>query len=357
MKFNYLYIFFLIFSCSVYKPSIVENDYLQRSPSSIFRVEKNCYEQLMYNFSADLESDYKKHFNSFTELVTNNLEATGAHANWKFRAKSRGSIRKKLTKIPHSSSVVFNANRLGYQVGGPLKSIIKRITGLLVPDGLAGRLIFDEANQADMDKLIESLSKAIEQKKIRLVSMSNYQTENGYSYLTDQQIAKLKEASKVRKLPLIVKSKNKATLSSGYTSLHLILWYPGVGRTEVQIRARKIDILSEINHIYYDVTQGKPLSDQYSGDRRVVNIYQIFKDFDEEQVADYLAYTAKYYEYMRASELNEVSTSDLPTLPESLSGIKEIEIPQIWDVMRDYYENGLFRDYDLFGSSQSQLNL
>ncbi len=331
----------ILFSCSTHNR-------VERNPA-LFRVQDSCYQALMSFFSKNLEDHYASHFDDFQKLILNSLDdGNNKNRQWKFRAKSRDSIRKKITKIPKTSNVFFNLNRFGNKVGGKIQRVIQRLTSIVVTDGLAGRIVYDVGSKREMDKFTSLLAKAIEDKKIKIVSITNYQSEDGIAYLSPDNIVTLKNAAKYRKYPMTIKKPEKSFINeSGYISLHLIVWYPDVGMTEIQVRGRKLDMVSEANHLFYDITQEKPLNNTYKNNPKLVSIYNSFLQLNEEQRVSYMSYTKEYYRFIRGFEMGALRASDEPKLPHDLAMHHELSIQSIWNEIRKYYEDGLFLDESL----------
>jgi len=93
---------------------------------------------------------------------------------------------------------------------------------------------------------------------------------------------------------------------------------------EYQIRGKHVNELAEIEHIPYDLRQGKDISKGIPALRRIFEpVKTAAQAMDDAQYAQYNAYLADMYEYSRMLEMGLKPAK--PKFPEGLNEIVKIE--------------------------------
>ena len=304
--------------------------------------------------SKDLADLYAKNLEKFSHRTRNEIPIAKDQGSWKFRSKGQASVYKKLQKIGVAKKVLFAPNytaqsmasskmKVVHKIGAALQEKVTGVSKLVVPDGLAGRLVLTDTSKKGMSEFTNILAEAIKRNKLKIISIRNYQHEDGAAYLSDEMIDTLVKATKERgkgfNRPIKIFDRESSIQPMGYTSLHINVWMEGVGLTELQVRGSLIDKLAETLHIFYDTRSGKELFYKYQSNPDIVKISNQIKAMTEEETESYLAYAKSYYSYVRRVEAGESLSA--PQLPDNISQYSELEIGNIWDLIKEYHPGGV----------------
>lgn len=193
-----------------------------------------------------------------------------------------------------------------------------------IGDLIGTRLVLDDPTPAQIDLVVSSLTRAIRNKQITITEISNYRGPSGRAYFTDEHMQMLHMAAHESGQEIIFLEAPQLVKPSGYTTIQMNVRHRSSALGEFQIRGRHINRLAEIEHIPYDLRQGKDLS---RGITRLAEIFQPVRDavksLAQEQYAAYMDYLASYYLHLRHLELGLPTTR--PALPNGVHSILEIE--------------------------------
>lgn len=192
--------------------------------------------------------------------------------------------------------------------------------------------------QAQTQSVVDNLKKEIE-KGLEITELNNYGNEIS-SYFTISQlcdIAKVYHEKTGKKLTIITqitdinslgkvlnsgdhkfetdtaifKTKN-AVKDSGYTSSQMNIIYKFfngyTGNGELQIRGTQVNAFGDVEHVPYDIRQGKitAKNKEYS------SIYSVIKNMSDESYNQYNKYLTDTYDYLRLKELGiEITKPEL----------------------------------------------
>lgn len=209
-----------------------------------------------------------------------------------------------------------------------------------VGDAIGTRLIMRNGSAAEADQVAQSLATAIREGKIEITEINNYRGADGLPYFTDEHvqafmksadIAKSKSLSTVGSEEMtIVNTGEKATKASGYTTTQMNVRHRNGALGELQIRGPQIDRFAEIEHIIYDMRQGKTLAGDFPSALRsqLDGVRGTLKGLSKEQFDTYLAYVSDDYKRYRMIE-NGVTNVPEPMLPQSLQEFPHLELGNI----------------------------
>ncbi len=314
----------------------------------------SCQQSTFMLFSRELEAHYKGELKKFEDFVTQAFPIAKGQGVWKIRSKKLESIYQKIKKARSSLKVIYSLSHFSHKaanssnsglrkIGTSLQKSIVSFSELALSDGIAGRLILSDTGPKGMQEFTEMLIEAIKVHKIEIVSIRNYQLQEGLGYLSEEMLQKLKNAIKsssrfpyLKHRSLQVLSKKESTLSTGYVSLHFKIRIPQIGLTEIQVRGGTLDKLAEANHLFYDARTGKPLHYRYQDNPKIIYLVEIIKNLNEQQVEQYITYLRQYFRYTRTFETGHSNTPP-PQLPKELSSYPELDIGTIWKLIKPYY--------------------
>lgn len=202
-----------------------------------------------------------------------------------------------------------------------------------IPEGLSKERfneikinVAEKLKTQQTDEIVERLVADITAGKIKITELNNYGSEVS-SYFTDAQIAQIaaahyaatgKPLTIVTKLQngeskgqiynddgkLVGEAKTKgAEKDSGYTSTQMNVTHKldetTTGNGELQIRGTAVNIFGDVEHIPYDIRQGKITAK----DVEYSEVYSTIKNMDDASYQKYNEYLAATYEWLRWQEL------------------------------------------------------
>lgn len=192
-----------------------------------------------------------------------------------------------------------------------------------VGDLLGARLVIDDVSPKNIEKLVSALTEATENGDIKLTEIENYRGVNekykgeNQFYFSEAHIEKLRKASGTAEV-------RNASKSLGYTAVQMKV-QPKNGKViELQIRGKHVDEFADVEHIPYDLRQGKDIS---KGNNKIgillANVQKIIRNLSEDQYKQYQEYIYNNYIYAQAKELGK--TVEKPTLPECIDSKLSVE--------------------------------
>lgn len=225
--------------------------------------------------------------------------------------------------------------------------------------------ILDALKEKQSKEVVNILKTAIRDKKLTITELNNYGDELS-SYFTGKQLREISEAYMnaadegltlvtkediVRnatgvKVPKSGNSKDyektlseskfvkeldteKAVKKSGYTSTQMNTIHTfedgTTGNGELQIRGKSVNKLADVEHIPYDIRQGKITAE----DKEYSKIFSIIDDMDKKTFNKYNQFLTDTYHSMRLKELG------IPTeIPDIRNVFKQGEIPdEAFDIL------------------------
>jgi hypothetical protein len=287
--------------------------------------------------SSNLHEEGNTRLNSAVEEVKSILPDE-LQGSVKGRYKGKSSIYDKLNRIikelnEEIDKLKQEPNSTTPEMQAKIKKMIAKRDGIRndlniareqIYDLIGTRLVLDDASPAQMDKIVSSLVKAIEEGKITVTSVSNYRGSYGNPYFSDTHIEMLKLAAQKRGQSIKFLEGPKETKASGYTTTQMNITHKNGALGEFQIRGSHINELAEFEHIPYDLRQGKDLS---RGIRKIGELFEPVKrattSLSKEEYAVYQDYLARMYEYSRQLEMGLFAKK--PEFPQGMDEILRVE--------------------------------
>ena len=173
-------------------------------------------------------------------------------------------------------------------------------------------------------QLIDAYAESNDHKILTIVSkdatgiIENSQTlPKGVEYIDAEQLLSpetyhtTSENKKIKNLQEAIMS-DGAVKKSGYTTAQMDVrqnFSKGTGIGEFQVRGSKVNDFGDVEHIPYDIRQGKITED----DPKYKEIYNIIKNMSDEQYKGYNKYLTEVYTYLRMQELG-LNLGKMPVL-------------------------------------------
>lgn len=188
-----------------------------------------------------------------------------------------------------------------------------------VEDLFGARMTLDDVSPENIEEFVCALEKAMENGDIEILEIENYRGanenfkgENKY-YFKKSQVERLVDASGDAKY----KNDHK---HAGYTAVQLKIRPKGGRVFELQIRGKEIDAFADVEHIPYDLRQGKDIA---NGNNKagilLSKVQKAIKGLDEATYSKYKKYIYDNYVYAQALEYGK--TAAKPILPEGIDPI------------------------------------
>lgn len=192
----------------------------------------------------------------------------------------------------------------------------------LVDDLVGTRLVVEDPVPENINKIVDSLTKAIKDDKIVVTEIKNYrgpESENGF-YFNKEQIIKLKEATESKGRTLKTLSDSKTIKDSGYCAVQIKIKHKSGSWGELQIRGSHVDDVANWEHITYDLRKGKDLTKGSSElGKLLYPLKKAINNLSESQYSSYEKYISKLYKHARDQELGIIYEE--PKLPEGFDEI------------------------------------
>jgi ppGpp synthetase/RelA/SpoT-type nucleotidyltranferase len=205
----------------------------------------------------------------------------------------------------------------------------------MIGDAVGGRVILPTGTTKEVDMVVSQLTEAIKKGDIKLSELNNYKGKDGLSYFTDEHVLQIQEAHAIAQqkglvdTPLVVisGSNSKAIKNSGYTTIQMNATTRNGAKIELQIRGPEIQKLGEIEHLIYDLRQGKSIPAHLPNEinRKMTTLSETLNSLPKEAYDDYMGYLTQAYKNAR---LKETGVTEIPKLilPKSLKHYKELEL-------------------------------
>jgi len=124
-----------------------------------------------------------------------------------------------------------------------------------VRDLVGTRLILDDVSPEAMQKIVDNICKGIENGKLTPYRISNYANESR-RYLSEEQFKQIQKAAAKKGIE-IPRIESDQISVSGYVSAQMNLIHSNGVAGEIQIRGKRMHKYAEIEHIPYDIREGK----------------------------------------------------------------------------------------------------
>ncbi|MFN9690793.1 MAG: hypothetical protein ACK551_01665 [Vampirovibrionales bacterium] len=205
----------------------------------------------------------------------------------------------------------------------------------MIGDAVGGRVILPTGTTKEVDMVVSQLTEAIKKGDIKLSELNNYKGKDGLSYFTDEHVFQIQEAHAIAQknglvdTPLVVisGSNSNAIKNSGYTTIQMNATTRNGAKIELQIRGPEIQKLGEIEHLIYDLRQGKSIPAHLPNDINIImtTLSKTLKRLPKEAYYDYMGYLTQAYKNAR---LKETGVTEIPKLilPKSLKQYEELEL-------------------------------
>ena len=267
---------------------------------------------VLNDFTNTLE---KEGINSTEETQKRIAEALGISTQEvSIRAKSKESIYDKLAKKVLRGEDISNID----------------IARTKIDDLVGTRVVLDDISQDKIDDLVANLCSSIKAKDVVVSEVHNY-SNCSQKYFSDQNILDIKKACAEAGIEVKILDEEQTSVS-GYVSAQMNIRYKDKmtgelsARGELQIRGELMNEYCEIEHIPYDIRQGKNIGKNNPKLEKLFEPVTIAVNKLKRNKLDniYNDYILACYQYIRKYELGEIQGEfKLPDFPES---IKDYEI-------------------------------
>lgn len=197
-------------------------------------------------------------------------------------------------------------------------------------DIVGARIVMSDASVEKVDEVIDRITKAVEENKIKILQIENYRPEpeldindnpiKKFDYASAGALKRLRDACNEKGCNV---EKNDRDKSSGYMAIHLSVQLPNGYIGEIQIMGGDVEDLKEVEDLCYKVKAGKSINKKYD---KMVKIMTPLKNKDDLILQKaYQEYTRRAYLYQREKEpLKNNRKAGTPTflpIPEDLNYI------------------------------------
>lgn len=193
----------------------------------------------------------------------------------------------------------------------------------LVRDVIGTKITVDKLSQSQIDEIIAALNKGFREGSIRPVGIDNYSGNNIRPYLSEANIDSIKEAALSSKIPTAPSYDGVKYKGSGYTSAQIDIKHSSGVNGELQIRSTQIDSIASIEHIPYDIRQGKDVSSNNPLVKRIYSqIEKSAKNLSKSGEKSYRTYLNKIYEYNKSMEQGATGIQE-PQIGDFFTGTRQ----------------------------------
>lgn len=318
MKFRYIIVTFLVASALF--------GYLKESPNPTRRSASsqdsfNCLYSASQFFSKALAKSLKEDLPYYQNELHNVFKDLSEYGVWTFRSKNERSILSKLSN----------------RVEGLSKNSTLEDVELAISDGLGARFVLEDTSQTAMHSLFNTLMRAIRNQELKVLEIKNYGLQGGHTYLSDDKIQSLMNASIDLGVDIKIKAGAEAVKSKGYVSLHLKVEALSGKVSEIQFRGELIDQLSEVDHLFYDMVQGKKVPKKLLDDKDIVHASKIMSSLTDQEKEIYSGYLQEYFEYLRKVEQG-AKVEMAPNFPVAIRKHELLDVKSLWSLLRPYQD-------------------
>ncbi len=200
------------------------------------------------------------------------------------------------------------------------KSTNEELSPDLVKDGLGIRFI--TSGRTNTNQIVNELTRLIKSGEIEILEIENYHGVGVIPYLNQNQVNTLVQNQKRKSInPKVLKGEDLHK-DSGYTTTQLNVRFRDGTLAELQIRGNRVQEISELEHIAYDVRKGKDLTNLEKIHKYKKYIREI-KLLTNTQYDLYRTYLQEFYAYAR--KLEEGIPAVVPKLPLGISRLLALD--------------------------------
>lgn len=280
------------------------------------RAEKEAYEEIRNLFGAkykdSIEHRSKSKESTFDKLVNHLRENIDKFRNELYKEHFKGTYKKATDeeKNKFHSMIMegkINLSENQWKKLGKLFARSKqeyRDSKLVVMDQMGTRLLLPTGSKKETEEVTDIIEKAIKAQKIRVIRVSNYSKDGIKPYISNKRIAGWQELD--HRIPTLVnydKSKD-----NGYTTFQMNVIHKNGIPGEFQLRSRKMNIVCNGEHTFYDMLENKDISkgvpelEEYY---RKSGLVKLVRDLKEDPVSfnSYMTYIKDSYKKTRDTAL------------------------------------------------------
>lgn len=214
----------------------------------------------------------------------------------------------------------------------------------LIGDGHGLSLILNDPSRDTMAQIRNRLIQGIRRGDVQLLEINNLRGpgSDALPYLTQDDVERLRMAVSTKRWALPPEQRGpqlnvldgpNATKSSGYTTtqLNMQLRNPETGefdlpQLELQIRGEQVHAFYAIEHLVYDIRQGKNIYKNHEVqsylEKDMQPLLEAIETMSQEQFKTFSEYLSQYYLYCRRQESGYVVPE--PKLPDGLPEVCEV---------------------------------
>ena len=312
---------FDVFKSGYYKTNISNAIKTVKQPKILKKYAKDLYKDGEANFEYSFQKLKDALPEKYAELLKGRNK--GELSIYEKMVKERTTvIDEKIAKAQKRTDLTAEAKQQKVDILLAQRKAIKNDPAFaksLVEDLFGARMTFDDVSHANIEEFVASLEKAMAKGDIEILEIENYRGfnkdfkgENEF-YFTKEQAERLVDASDGATF-------KNADKHAGYTATHLKIKPKGGKVFELQIRGKEIDAFADIEHIPYDLRQGKDIA---SGNNKagilLSKVQKAVQNLDEATYSKYKQYIYDNYIYAQAVELGKPAVK--PVLPEGIDPI------------------------------------
>lgn len=283
------------------------NDWLKdRGPEHLKKLDE---------MSAAFESSLKGHLSKVNEDF---LSQYGKLGEVQARVKTKDSL---LAKLISKDIKAFQKGRRGIE---DLEDVKKAIG-----DGIGIRIILNTDKDGKLKHSIvsEVVPKMKEdmQRGYYLTEIMNYRARgnNNLAYMDEKNFGHLTKFARASNPDLIIKTGPSASFDTGYSGLHYNINLNSGVQMEVQLRGQTTHTASQIQHLFYDIKQNKPIPLSVRNNKYLNEAAGIFSNYPENKKAEIMKYVEA--RLIHARKLEEGIPSTPPSLPDGFPQILSFE--------------------------------
>ncbi len=215
---------------------------------------------------------------------------------------------------------------------GRLKDTSILASSKSIGDGIATRILLQDATQSGVEKFVKRLVQNIASGELVALELENYSGPGGYPYLNDEQIDRIKAAVQSQGYEIKIAEQVKER-PNGYTAIHMHVLYPGNLVGEVQIKSEGVSSVSSgFGHMFYDLMMEK----QAVPDWFNAEVGDLVRGWSEGS-AEYAAleeYFNAHYIYQRRLEIG--MKAQRPSLPLALQKHSKLDFDHLASVYAEH---------------------
>ena len=265
----------------------------------------------------EVSAEIKAHFRGHASLIKGRGKSSYSNA-----AKIANELASKITEI-HEQLTKRVKKATAEELIKDFESLHISIEDArkIIKDLLGFKLVLKDASQENADKIFTKICDAIKN-GLKITAIDNYRGNNSTPYFTDDQVKHIiahYQHNNPGAKPIILKTPSTLVTPSGYTTFQMKLVSKDGHFVEFQIRGAWVNELAQVEHIPYDLREGKSLSHGIDElEEHYAPLKKIVYSMSSAEYEQYNNYLAQMYSYARQCELgNKWKTK--PELPPNLN--------------------------------------